>query len=241
MSAFIAMAGKDRIEVACDGALYDGAGRLWGVKKKAIALPEVPAAIWGRGAEAIVGDLAHFVAITSPAYTIAGSNTYDDLVARIENEIAPRFRKTVEAAGGLPPEAASEIVVAGFSDRLGPCVAVMRTFETVTKTERFAPWRFFTAPPFWAAGPDIREEIEANGPTWEELCREGLRPHALGLMEAMRRRKDVNPLTPDAEPIHGVGGHVQFVEITRDDARSEILCDWHDPIGEMIDPFRVAA
>ncbi len=53
--------------------------------------------------------------------------------------------------------------------------------------------------------------------------------------------KDVNPLTLDAEPLHGIGGHVQFVEITRDDARSEILRDWNDPIGEMIDPFRAAA
>lgn len=247
MSAFIHLVRPDSIEIVSDGALYDTAGRLRGVKRKAIALPEIPAAIFGRGADAIVGTLSHMIAITSPMFDLAGkSNTFDDLVKRVERDIAPKIKAKIEEAGGIPAEAQSEIVVAGFSEKIGPTVAVMRTFDVSYDhgeegIEHLAAWKLYTLPAYWAAGPDISADIEAMGLSWEDLCRDGLRPHAVVLMDAMRKRKDVNPLVAGDTPMHGVGGHVQYVEITRDDARSEIIHDWHDPIGEVIDPFRTAA
>lgn len=247
MSAFISLATDDRIEIAIDGALYLPDGRLMGVKKKGIALPEVPAAIFGRGADGIVGTLAHLTAITSPMADIAGEpNGYDDLVKRVEHDLAPKVRAQIEAAGGIPDEAQSEIGLAGFLKAAGPCVCLMRTFPITIDhgegdVERLEPWKLYRMPPFYTAGPDITEDIRTMGVSWDDLCRDGLRPYALDLMTAMRKRADVNPFVPDAAPIYGVGGHVQFLTVTRDDARSEILHVWNDPIGEFIDPFRTAA
>lgn len=246
MSAFIHLVRDDCIEIVIDGALYDTDGRLMGVKRKAIAIPEVPMAIWGRGADAIVGTLSHLVNITMPILDFAGQASFDNVMKRIELDMAPKLREKTEAAGGIPDGAHSEVLVAGFSDAIGPCVAVMRTFgieydHGPDGKEYLAPWKFYRLPAYWAAGPDIAQDIEAMGLTWDDLCRDGLRPYALDLMTAMRKRKDVNPLVAGDTPIHGVGGHCQFVAISRDDARSEILHDWHDPIGELIDPFRAAA
>jgi len=247
MSAFITLAREDTIEMISDGALYDASGRLVGVKAKAIALPEIPAAIVGRGADAIVGSLAHLAAITSPLAVIAGApNSFDDLMKRIEIDLVPRIRSKVEEAGGVPDYAQSELAIAGFSEKIGPTVAVMRTFDLSYDhdedgIEYLSAWKLYTLPAYWAAGPDISEDVKAMGLSWEDLCRDGLRPYAVDLMEAMRRRKDVNPLVAGDTPMHGVGGHCQYVEITRDDARSEILHVWPDVVGELIDPFRAAA
>lgn len=247
MSAFIVLCRDNCIEVVSDGATYTPDGRLMLVKRKAIALPEIPAAIFGRGAENIVGTLSHLTAITSPMLDIAGRpNTFDDLMKRLETELAPKVKEQVDKLGPIPAEAQSEIAVAGFSRAMGPSLAIMRTFgieydHGADGKEYLAPWKLYRLPQYWCAGPDIAEDIEAMGVAWDDLCRDGLRPHAIAFMDAMRKKKDVNPLVADDVPIYGIGGHVQLVTITRDDARSEILHVWDDPIGEFIDPFRTAA
>lgn len=246
MSAFISLVRTDCIEIASDGALYDGAGRLMGVKKKAIAIPEVPMAVFGRGSDAIVGTLSHLLNITMPILNLLGQASFDEVMKHTEQEVAPKLRDRTNEAGGIPDEAQSEIIIAGFSEELGPCATVMRTFGITYDygergAERMAPWRFYQLPAYYAAGPDISQDIEAMGLKYGALCRDGLAPYAVDLLTAMRKRKDVNPLVEGDEPMHGVGGHVQLVTVTRDDARSEILHTWDDPIGELIDPFRSAA
>lgn len=242
MSAFISLVRDDVIEVCSDGALYLPNGRLGFVKQKIATLPEVPAAVFGRGADAIVGTLAHMTAILSPLHALAGRGAFDDLLKRTELELAPKIRAKIEEAGGVPETGHSEIMLAGFSEAAGPMVAAMRTFpQAVSGDEILEPWKLYRLPQIWFAGPNIADKMQAMGVTLDGLRRDGLEPHAVDLMQAMREVKDINPTAPHLPPIFGVGGHLQHVRITRDGAESRILHTWPDVIGEPIDPFRVAA
>lgn len=248
MSGFIALARENMIEVAIDGALYDSAGRLILVKEKAVPMPEVPAVIFGRGSNTIIGMITHMTAIISAAAQLPEKTfAFDGLCTWVQHHIAPAIRENAEAIGGIPDAAHGEIGLAGFSPTMGPMLAVMRTFPVTIdhgagEVEELAPWVLYRIPePIWIGGPDVRPELTAVGLTFDRLRRDGLRPHAVSIMTAMRYKADINPLTPDEPPRFGIGGHVQLVTVTPEGADSEILHSWDDPLGEIINPFKSAA
>lgn len=248
MSAYVSLIREDCIQIASDGAMYTAEGRLMAVMNKVMTIPDVPMAVFGRGSEGVISTFSHTLNIMMPIAALIGRATFDDVVDLTESRLAPKVAEKIQEQGGFPKdEGHSEIILAGFSQRHGPCVAVARTFGLTIdygedRQDRMEPWKFYMLQPFHVGGPDLSpEEIAEIGLSWEALGRDGLRPYALPIMEAMRARKDINPTAPHLPAIHGVGGHVQYVTITRDEVRSEIIHTWPDVVGEMIDPHRAAA
>lgn len=239
MSAFIALVREDRIEIVSDGANYDLSGRMMAVTEKVRVFPDIPMAIWGRGSNTIVNGAAAMVKTLGPLYGLIEQNTFDEAAKRLESVFATRLKSRI--GDEMPDGCHSEVFMAGFSEHLGhPVIVCMRTFAWEGGDgSQFEPWKVYMMPSPWFGGPliaaEVAKELYGSPNKFESI---GLEPHAVQLMQTMREQKDINPTAPHLPPMHGVGGHVQFVSVSRDSVDSRIIHCWDDPIGEVIEPFR---
>lgn len=240
MTGIVTLARPGMIEVIADGAFYKPEdGSLVELKEKIIVLPEVPMVITGRGGGRITTGIAQAMELVLPFQILLGRTSFDDLALYMQTELAGLLKTY---APYIPESENAQIIVAGFSKlHCVPSVGLMSSLAVDEGGQHFEAWKFYQAPKLWIGGPNIFPDLEAKGITTSRVEAEGLEPFAVDIMEAMRSRKDINPILPDLPPIHAIGGHIQHVAITPSGATSRILHRWDDPIGKPIDPFRPAA
>jgi hypothetical protein len=134
MSALNIIKQRDRVVLATDGAVYDvGTGALQGFPAKQATMPSLPAVFATRGSPLATPTFAHLLGLRF--------QSFDDLVARIENELPDVHARVRLLCRGNVNE---PIVIAGWSrERNRPEAYFIRTAEqhTVRYTE-LAPDRF---------------------------------------------------------------------------------------------------
>ena len=190
MSAFYALAYRDRIELLTDGAIYSDDGTLVDIRMKVHVSENVPLVVTGRGNSAVVDLLA------AGMTALAGCGNVDEAIEQIDALLLRRAEK------GAPEDA--EWVIAGVSETRGPFLLYAATADLYGNDLK--PWCLHDVGPEWGGGPkiDYCGDLDASS---------GLRGCGVELFERMRRVAGPNPAKPDLPHIHGIGGHVGLTTV----------------------------
>jgi len=222
MSAFYSVAYPDRVELITDGAVYTDDGTLVEVRRKVWASSSLPLAVTGRGSSRLVEGLAAAINVMAECGSVDG--TLGEVAGMLE-----KYRDR-----DCEP---FEIVLAAVSETNGPGIY---HFSNVDAYGLFAAWQLHGPYPEFGGGPSLtdanREMLAAEFGGDGTLTRA-----AVPLFEAMRRRTAPKPTSPHLPEIYGIGGHVDFTTVSAAGCTIERLCEWPDPVGEKIDPFRLSA
>jgi len=219
VTAFILAPYKDRVEILTDGANYAEDGTLLGVGYKVNAALSVPLAVVGSGIIAETNAVA--MTIIEAAET---TGSVDEALAMLSKSLAV-------IAADPNRDTGFRMAIGAISEADGPVCYVFSSFDE----------------PGWPAFEMRRmQRAFAQGctPTGQEIVAygdltlsEGLETDAVFLFESMRRQKMVNLAIPDREPFYSVGGHIDLTIIRADGYEQRRLHEWHDVVGEKIDPF----
>lgn len=223
MSAFIAVAFEDRVELLTDGAICDDeTGHLIGVKRKVWHSSRVPLAVTGRGQSGAVDFIC--AAIVAAADGLGG---FDATMAWLIDLLAERHE--------IGAEAKAEIVIVGIAESAGPVVLYFNTEEgQILDGKPVEPWTLIDM-----AGEAIGgSEIEVD-----PALMEGLAFVVSGsmAMEAMRKTKTSGLFPYREEKRHSIGGFIDHTVVSPNCIEVQRIHEWPDLIGEPIDPFRATA
>ncbi|HEV7417679.1 MAG TPA: hypothetical protein VGN98_16095 [Tianweitania sediminis] len=235
MTAINAVLKRDRAILMTDASLYDPDGTVVAFGMKAVAIPNLKAAIAVRGAQKVAALLAMEMACTY--------RDFDHLLERAPDDM-PRFYDSVILHLADIGMQNIDVLIVGWSDQ-----------------DRTAKGFAFTSQPedgddeceeldSWALAPwpsdDERENLQAIGArpefNWTAESFDPIR-HGIPIMEAQRRMRIV-PGDPEAgaEPIHIVGGNILLTEVTADGITQRIVHRWEDDCpGEPIRPAAFSA
>lgn len=217
MTGFMIKPGRDRVEIATDGAVYDGDGVLLDTKYKVRLADGIPLAVVGSGTVAHIDMVAD--AILAAAAATGSVDATIELLAVSLQEIA------ADATFDSPVR----IVIAAISESHGPSCWLFDTYDA-------------DGPAF-----ELREAPFGIGqgelPPAEELLARGietadsLEKHAAWFFEYMRGRRRVSPVSPEKGPIYNIGGHVDFTVLRADGVETRRLHTWPDVVGQKIEPY----
>lgn len=212
MSAFYAVAYRDRVELLTDGAVYAEDGTLTDIKRKVWTSPVTSIAVAGRGNTRVVEALA------SAIICVAGCGSFDATI-KAAQDLLDGCQK------GFPDDA--EMIICGISESAGPSIFYFATCDAYGGVE---PWTIFDAGRELGGGP--MPELDGLDAS------DGLAGCAVPLLESMRRQKGANPTRPDLPPLHGIGGHIDYTVVSANGCAVERIHEWPDVIGWKIDPMK---
>ncbi|NSL22886.1 hypothetical protein [Agrobacterium tumefaciens] len=219
MSAFIAMAYEDRVELLTDGAICDEeTGALVDVRRKVWHSDTVPIAVTGRGNSEAVETVC--VAIVTAAEMLGG---FDPAMSWLIDALAERQ--------GIGGNNALEIVVTGIAESRGPVVLYFNTAEgQVFDGAPVVPW-VLTDMAGAAAAP-VPSEIDT-------ALVEGLAFVVGGsmAMDAMRKTLTNDAFRPLLHERYTVGGCIDHTVISAEGVEVTRIHIWPDVTGEPIYPF----
>lgn len=223
MSAFIAVAYEDRVELLTDGAIIDDkTGALIDVKRKVWHSDIVPIAVTGRGG-GFGGVAAVCLAIIAAAEALGG---FDPAMSWLIKALADR-----RDIGSLN---AMEIVITGIAESRGPVVLYFNTEEGQTLDgETLEPWVLRDMD--GSAAAPIPKDIDPS-------LIEGLAFVVAGsmVMESMRKTLASDVFVPGSSEQYIVGGCIDHAVISTEGVEVTRVHIWPDVVGEPIDPFRPA-
>jgi hypothetical protein len=221
MSAFIAVAYEDRVELLTDGAIIDDeTGALIDVKRKVWHSDIVPIAVTGRGS-GFGGVATVCLAIVSVAELLGG---FDPAMSWLSKALADR-----RDLGSLN---AMEIVITGIAESRGPVVLYFNTEEGQTLDgETLEPWVLRDMD--GSAAAPIPKDIDP-------ALMEGLAFVVAGsmAMESMRKTLASDVFVPGSSEQYIVGGCIDHTVVSAEGVEVARVHIWPDLIGEPIDPFR---
>lgn len=222
MSAFIAVAYEDRVELLTDGAICDEeTGALIDVRRKVWHSDIVPIAVTGRGNSDAVETVCG--AIVAVAEALGG---FDPAMTWLIDALADR-----QEIGG---NNALEIVITGIAESRGPVVLYFSTAEgQVLEGAPVVPWVLFDMA--GSAAAPVPSEIDT-------ALVEGLAFVVGGslAMDAMRKTLTNDVFRPRLNEQYTVGGCIDHTVISAEGIEVARVHVWPDVIGEPIDPFRPA-
>lgn len=223
MSAFIALAYNDRVEILSDGACCTPEGIFIRAQRKIWAAPELPLAVTAVGA---VSEIDPLVSIIMEACRFGSVDTALDLL-----------RTGFEKFGPVDCERKYVIVIACVSERFGPTI-----WTYANRPLGDAPMhRLHLSRGAESMGPGLdAAEVEAIGLP-HDWANDGLRAHGLDLFEAMRRKPGSSPFEPEREPGFYIGGHVDHAVVSAEGVSVERIREWPDVPGERIAPWQKVA
>lgn len=212
---------RDRVEIATDGAVYDGDGVLLGTQYKVRVADGLSLAVVGSGT------VAHISLVADAILALADATGSVD--ATIELLAVSLQTTAVDAAFDSPVR----IVIAAISETRGPTCWVFDTFE-----DDGPAFELREAPFGIGQGelPPVEELLERGIETGDSLEK-----HAVWFFDFMRSRKRVSPVSPEKGPIYNIGGHVDFTVLRADGVETKRLHTWPDVVGKKIEPERAAA
>ncbi|WP_163269667.1 hypothetical protein [Chelativorans alearense] len=222
MTAFIAAAYEDRIELLTDGATVRDDGTIAILETKGWRSPTVPLAFAGRGN---VGALMHIGAILLKLSDCASVN---ETLEAFTDELADR----------LPRLRGAEIdgVVCAISETAGPLIFYFTTSDTVPGAE---PFVLYETMPIHGAGSEPPADALAACGFPGRLAAEPLSACGVDLFEIMRRHK-MRHLSAGGHLVYGIGGHVDLTTVTADGCTTTRLHEWpEDVVGATIRPSLV--
>lgn len=221
MSAFIAVAYEDRVELLTDGALIDDqTGALVDVKRKVWHSDIVPIAVTGRGG-GFGGVAAVCLAIVTAAEALGG---FDPAMSWLIEALADR-----RDLGSLN---AMEIVITGIAESRGPVVLYFNTEKGQNLDgETLEPWVLRDMD--GSAAAPIPKDIDP-------ALMEGLAFVVAGsmAMESMRKTLTTSMWSPNSGERYIVGGCIDHTVVSAEGIEVARVHVWPDVIGEPIDPFR---
>jgi len=222
VTAFIVAPHVDRVEILSDGAQYTPDGVFLGSAEKVITSDVIPLAVVGSGA---VAEITALAAVIMRAAEATGS--VDDTLEILAGSLADTGKEATLDTG-------LRMAIGAISETRGPVCFMFSTFADPAGTTRpFELQRMTRCFAQGAAPTGI--DLVAYGPLSID---EGLEKDAVFLMESMRRQKMVNPASPDGEPRHSVGGHVDLTVVRADGYERRRLHEWpEDVVGQKIEPF----
>ena len=221
MSAFYAVAFEDHIELITDGVVYLDDGTLTDIRRKVWTSARHPIAVTGRG------DIGA-VAATATAFLMSASlrGSVDEALEAFQAALDRNRRDDV----AIPVE----MLICAISETRGPLLAYFVTADVHRNGTE--PWLLIDVGHEFGGGAKFDpEDLAGLSPA------EGVRGVAVPLFNAMRKIKDTNPTLPESEPIHGVGGHIDFTAVRREGCTVERIHEWpEDVVGRKIEPVREA-
>lgn len=218
MSAFLAVAYPDRIELLTDGAVYEPDGTLTEIRRKVWTGDASPIAVTGRG---------HMLAVEMMAgalIELVGIFGFDEAL-RLADEAARR-RRTDDFPDHF------EVLVAGISETAGPRLHYL----TTNGYAGAEPFTMHDVGPDLLGGADLTGEERAAIGFTPDAVAIGLSQVGIPLFEAMRAKTGRNPVRPDLPEHHGIGGQLDWTVITAEGAATLTIHTWPDVIGEKIQP-----
>lgn len=230
MSVYVAAKYDDCIRLLTDGASWDENGVLAKVESKVFTARTLPLAITGRGSDAVTKRLADTVVTLADE---AGS-----VEVAIEG-MAQIFRTVQEQHADFinAHDAHFDMVMAGYAPEHGLFILTIGTAP-----DNPTPYQFRGSWKITVGGPRLAAEVAAKfsvGITDDD--KRFLKVRGVELMDAFR----LAPI-PEATPWGGkpwaigaaAGGICELTTITQSGTKTELLKDYHDPIGEPINPYR---
>jgi len=216
MTGFMIKPRHDRVEIATDGAVYDGAGVLLDTKYKVRLADGLPLAVVGSGTVAHIDMVADAI--------LAAAAATGSVDATIEILSVSLQAIATDAAFDSPVR----IVIAAISESHGPTCWVFDTFE------EDGPAFELRGAPFGIGQGELppAEELLARGIETGD----SLEKHAVWFFDFMRSRKRVSPVSPEKGPIYNIGGHVDFTVLRADGVETKRLHTWPDVVGQKIEP-----
>jgi hypothetical protein len=223
MTAFVAAAYADRIEILADTAMTNTQPpfQLVTIGPKIVAHPTLPLAMFA------AGDLAHCSAIAS-GLVRSYAETADELLEQLENKILPHLARRGTAGNHATLYLALH----------GPAGFQIRFFDTTSALGR-EPFKLSSNREYALFGPVTEEGFRAHNLNPEMLpLSDGLESRGRSFMELFRRTPGRLPSEPEGTPgrYHSIGGQLQLCTVTAQHASTRTIGYWPDLIGEPIDP-----
>lgn len=224
MTAYMAVAYPDRVEVLSDGAICGGSGALLGVRLKVEASKRLPFALIGRGQS---GELK---TITDPILEATEHLSVDETIAAIAESLA---------GGSLRKQQYDyEVAIFAISETLGPANYMFSSrgpFEApfgMLEPYTIAHWG---GPPL-AGGALIGAEdfSDADFKRLHVGLPTGLKDVGIIIFEAMRRKSKEDLWGQGAA--YWIGGALYHTVIDMDGVRTETIHKWPDEIFKKIKP-----
>lgn len=223
MSAFLAMAYEDRIQLLTDGSAIDWqTGKLRAVVEKVWRSSKQPLAVTGRGNWHSVEKLGKWTA--DLADELGSIDATIDTVGSMLKRLAHK------ADIGL-----FDILITAWSETAGP---KLLSFGSHDKSPGFPPFVLHDMGGNALGGPaPTREAIQAfatvpvTDPTFFDL-------HGAEVFDWMRRQPtEVNLYDPGDLTGYNIGGHAQLTTVTVKGATTKTLRTYDDQEGSRINPF----
>lgn len=223
MSAFIAVAFEDRVELLTDGAICDEeTGQLLAVRRKVWHSDTIPIAVTGRGTSGAVASICNAIIVAAEA-----EGGFDPAMAWLIDMLADRRQ--------LGSEAKVEIVIVGIAESRGPVVLYFSTGEGQSIDGNVVePWVL----------TDMAGEAAAGGdPQIDPALMNGVAFVVAGsmVMEGMRKTQTNDVFRPGLSGNYSVGGCIDYTVVTAAGVEVKRIHEWPDEIGQPVDPFRATA
>lgn len=206
----------DAIHMFCDGAHYLGDGTLGAVSSKGYMLPHLRAAASVRGPTLFMDRLGPEIG--------RRFETFDEMVDGIVDLAREVSERDAETLGLCQIGADFDLFVAGFSEaRDRPEAYIVASHGTNVE-----PWILHELGPLAIAPYDaeLSVKLEAMEPATDVLSA------GIAIMEAQRGVHAQN--AGHGPAMAGVGGHCQWIKITRDSIQTAIVRRWDDVAGEVL-------
>lgn len=216
MSAVNIITEPDAIHMFCDGAHYLGDGTLGAVSSKGYLLPHLNAAASCRGPTVFMDRLGPEIG--------RRFESFDEMVEGIVYLAREVFEREADTLARCQIGADFDLFVSGFSeDRNRPETYVLSSHDTNVE-----PWVLHDLGPIAIAPYDaeLGAKLEAMEPTTDVLAA------GIAIMEAQRGFRGQN--AGHGAVMAGVGGHCQWIKITRESIQTAIVRKWDDEFLERL-------
>lgn len=206
----------DAINMFVDGAHYLGDGTLGAVSSKGYLLPHLNAAASCRGPSVFMDRLGPEIG--------RRFESFDEMVEGIVYLAREVFEREADTLARCQIGADFDLFIAGFSEaRSRPEAYIVASHGTNVE-----PWVVHELGPIAVAPYDAEmgAKLEAMEPATDVLTA------GIAIMEAQRGVHGQN--AGHGAAMAGVGGHCQWIKITRDSIQTAIVRRWDDVVGERL-------
>lgn len=214
MSAVNIITEPDAIHMFCDGAHYLGDGTLGAVSSKGHLLPHLRAAASVRGPTLLMDMLAPEIG--------RRFETFEEMVDGIVDLAREVSEREADTLGLCQIGADFDLFIAGWLGNQ-PAAYVLSSHGTNVE-----PWVLHELGPIAIAPYDaeLGAKLEAMEPATDVLS------VGIAIMEAQRGLRGQH--AGHGAVMAGVGGHCQWIKITRDSIQTAIVRKWDDVVGERL-------
>jgi hypothetical protein len=221
MTAFVLKPYHDRVEILTDGAYYSPDGMLLSTAYKVHLAHDAPLAIVGSGSVVEIKQAADVILALADA-----TGSVDETLKSLSNALAP-------VADSPSRDTGFRIGIAAISETAGPICLHFSSFDD----GNVSAFELVYAPTGFGQGSMPDADTMVANVAHLQGTKDGLAADGPWLFEQMRQKKNVNPASPDLEPIYSVGGHLDLTIVRKNEYEHQRLLTWPDVVGEPIDPF----